>query len=56
MTSAERHDDLTEINSMFLEAVNKSEITDIVNKCKNKTSTDCDKGDMLLVKRSSGHY
>ncbi len=36
--------------SMFLTAVDDREILDFVNKCKSKTSTDCDDVDMYVVK------
>lgn len=35
---------------MFLTAVDGKEIMDIVDKCKNKTSTDCNEIDMKTVK------
>ena len=38
-------------NSMFLKAVDEIEIIDIVNKCKNKASTDCHDIDMKIVKK-----
>lgn len=36
---------------MFLIAVSEKEIIDIVKKCKNKMSTDCDDIDITVVKR-----
>lgn len=36
---------------MFLIAVSKKGIIDIVEKCKNKMSTDCDDIDITVVKR-----
>lgn len=36
---------------LFLSAVEEKETIDIVNKCKNKTSTDCDGLDMTIVKK-----
>lgn len=38
-------------NSMFLTAVEEKEIVNIVNKCKYKTSTDCNEIDMKTVKK-----
>uniref|UniRef100_A0A672GYN6 Reverse transcriptase domain-containing protein n=1 Tax=Salarias fasciatus TaxID=181472 RepID=A0A672GYN6_SALFA len=38
-------------NSMFLRAVDEVEIVNIVRNCKNKTSTDCDGVDMMVVKK-----
>lgn len=37
--------------SIFLPPVNEAEIIDIVNKAKNKTSTDCHDIDMALVNK-----
>ena len=36
---------------MFLKPVEEIEIVDIVNECKNKTSTDYDEIDMKVVKK-----
>lgn len=38
------------VNSMFLSPVEESEIIQIVSKCKNKTSNDCNNVDMVVVK------
>lgn len=42
-----------EINSktLFLSGVSEAELVDIVNKCKNKLSTDCFDIDMTLIKK-----
>ena len=50
--SDDRINDFIDINpkSMFLTAVEESEIIEIVNKCKNKTSTDYSDIDMRIVK------
>ncbi len=47
------NDNLVERNpsSMFLTAVEEKEIINIVNKCKYKTSTDCNEIDMKIVKK-----
>ena len=37
--------------SMFLTAVEENEIVDIVGKCENKKSTDCDDIDMTILKK-----
>ena len=52
-TSGEHLDTLLERNpsSMFLKAVDESELLDIVKKCKNKKSTDFNEIDMTLVKK-----
>ncbi len=36
---------------MFVQAVNESELVEIVRKCKNKKSTDCNDTDMCTVKK-----
>lgn len=43
-----------EINSktLFLSGVSEAELVDIVNKCKNKLSTDCFDIDMTLIKEN----
>lgn len=40
------------MQSMFLEKVSELEVLSIVNKCKNKTSTDSDGLDMTIIKRT----
>lgn len=52
MSSQDGNDNLIDRNpsSMFLTAVEEKEIIDIVNKCKQKTSTDCNNIDMEIVK------
>ena len=53
LSSQDWNDNLIERNqsSMFLTAVEEKEIIDIVNNCKDKTSTDCNNIDMKIVKR-----
>ena len=52
-TFEEQWDSLIDRNlsSMFLTAVDEKEIINIVSKCTNKTSKDCDDIDMTVVKR-----
>lgn len=40
------------LKSMFLSEITEYDILDIVRKCKNKTSTDCDGIDMYIVKKT----
>ena len=56
VTSEEYTDNIIERNpcSMFLTAVEESEIIDIVDNCSNKMSTDCNDLDMKLVKKIIG--
>ena len=43
-------------NTMFLNGVEEREITEIVNKCTNKKSTDNDNIDMSIIKHVIPHY
>ena len=52
-TSEKKQENLITLNpfSMFLTAVDEREVVDIVTKCKNKKSTDCDDIDMTVLKK-----